>query len=181
MGTKKITIIKFIEGLDVQPIEMGAIEAMAYKTYPSSAAFVTDKGMAATDADVFFNSTTGQVEFFQNGDWFPQTNDLVIVINNLVDGMTLPILLKKDKQTFYIQGNGAPCSLSGTPFGTDEPVDGKEICIIGSSDLNPVKISFSDIDFGCYSNGDRTIKKGQSVTYKYIKAAKRYFDTGANY
>lgn len=62
-------ILKFAEGVSVgAPISTG-VGASSFSVYASEAAFVTDKGSAATEGDAFFNSTTDKVEFYDGTSW----------------------------------------------------------------------------------------------------------------
>lgn len=182
MGVKKITILKFIEGLDVQPISQGAVEAGAIKSYASEADFVTDKGSAAADGDIFRNSTTDIIMYY-DGAWFPLFDDPPTVKNALVDTDSIVINLKKPGvQSFLVEGNVAACTLSNQPFGLAAPKDGALICLIGTSDAKTVTLNYSDTDYGLYMNmGTRTLEKGKTITFKWIQSLLRYVDIGANF
>lgn len=62
-------ILKFAEGVSVgAPISTG-IGATSFGVYASEAAFVTDKGSAATEGDAFFDSTLDKVKFYDGTAW----------------------------------------------------------------------------------------------------------------
>lgn len=62
-------ILKFAEGVSVgAPISTG-VGATSFGVYASEAAFVADKGSAASEGDAFFNSTTDKVEFYDGTSW----------------------------------------------------------------------------------------------------------------
>lgn len=182
MGVKKITILKFIEGLDVQPISQGAVETGAFKSYASEADFVTDKGSPATNGDVFRNSTTDIIEYY-DGSWFPLFDDPPVIKNALVDGDTIAINLKNPgTQSFLVEGAAGACTLSNQPFGVAAPKNGAIVRLIGTSDAKPAKVNYSDTDYGLYMMmPSRTLEKGQVITFKFIETMLRYVEIGANF
>lgn len=181
MGVKKITIIKFIEGLDVEPISQGAVETGSFKSYANEADFVADKGSAATDGDIFRNTTTGILEYYDNG-WIPFIDELVTIKNDLLDTNQLSINLKIKSQTWLVEGNVAAVTLSNQPFGVTAPKNGALICVIGTSDAKNVTLNYSDTDYGLYMNMPiRTLMKGQLIYFKWIQSILRYVDAGANF
>ncbi len=181
MGVKKIIVVKFIEGLDVEPIEQGSIETTAYKQYASEAAFVADKGSAASNGDCFFDTTADQVKLY-HGSWIPLIDELVHSSLTLANGNSLSPNLKKRNQTFLVSGASGACTLSNSPFGGSAPKNGSVFCVIGMDDTKTVTLNYSDTDYGLLMNAPlRTLGKGQTVVFKWVQSILRYVDIGANF
>lgn len=156
------------------------VSSGSYATYLSQADFVTALARPAQNGDIFFNSTSEQVETYQDGNWFPAEDELMIDALNLVDGSELEIIPAKRNQTFCVSGDVGNCTLSNTPFGTVAPKKGATITLIGLDDSKAPKIENADVDYGCLQNGDITFKKGKSVTYRWTPNILRYVDVGDN-
>jgi len=83
-------------------------------------------------------------------------------------------------QEFRMIGNGAPVTLNALPFDS-QPLDGADIKLIGHSDSFSVTISLNDSQYGCYINGDATLKRGYILSLRYNDELERYLEIGRNF
>lgn len=101
-------------------------------------------------------------------------SDLKISSNTaLAASFSLAISLNVVFQDWLVSGSSAPVDSSNTPFGSSAPLSGAEITLIGNSDDNTATILAVDTAKGILGY-DVTLKKGQSVTYKYNLSLDRY-------
>ena len=63
------------EGITVTPTTNTTSVAGSYVAYASDAAFVSAKGSAAANGDVYYNTTTALVRYYSNGAWSAMVDD----------------------------------------------------------------------------------------------------------
>jgi len=92
---------------------------------------------------------------------------------------------KDDSQAFQmrrIQGQGGPATASTTPFGSLSAMqDGTVILLFGQSDTNTIKITYNDIQYGAFINGDAELKKGYCLALMYDSINERLFEICRNF
>jgi len=76
-----------------------------------------------------------------------------------------------------VSGNGGAIALSTTPFGSMATVnDGTVFTIMCTDDVNTVEITHNDIQYGAILNGDKILKKYESVTLMYDAVLERLIE-----
>ena len=83
-------------------------------------------------------------------------------------------------QVFPVIGNGAPVTLNSLLF-SNQPISGSEITIIGLSDTNTITINFNDVQFGQFTNGNATLKRGFIIRFIYDAGSERFYELGRNF
>lgn len=94
---------------------------------------------------------------------------------------TIAISTTAGQQVWEVQGNSAAITLSTTPFGSTDPVNGAVIRLIGRSNTNTVTILNNDAANGCILNGDAVIGYGDFLEVQYLSSIDRYVETGRNF
>lgn len=88
---------------------------------------------------------------------------------------TLNIQLSTRIQVFRVQGNAGAVTLSTTPFGAPDPLDGTLIELIGNSDTNTVSITYNDAAGGAVGNFSTiTLHKYEVAQFRYNATLDRY-------
>lgn len=96
------------------------------------------------------------------------------------DAITLDVLSLN--QEVRVVGNAGAVTLNVLPFtGVKVVEDGCEITLVGGDDTNTVTLPLNDVQFGCYINGDATLKKGYTITLSYNDEQERYLEKGRNF
>ena len=75
-----------------------------------------------------------------------------------------------------VAGASSSVTLSTTPFGTTDPIDGTEVTLIGNSNTNTVQITYSDTANGLVGNGNIELNKGSSLTAIYDATLDRWIE-----
>lgn len=158
------------------------IQASAFVNFSSASAFIANKGVPAAEGDIFFNTTSNQLEAFLGGAWVPFENELISSRLTLSNGDTLPINTSKNNQTIYVKGGATAVTLSTHPFGLVRPKNGTLITVVGLDDVKKVSIVFEDSDYGVYSNMPiRELMNGQLIVYKWADSQMRWLEAGGNF
>lgn len=90
-------------------------------------------------------------------------------------GDTLAISLISLNQSYRVQANSGAITMSTTPFGASDPLDGTLIELIGNSDTEPVSITATDSANGCVGNFSTiTLYKYDSAAFRYNSSMDRY-------
>ena len=85
-------------------------------------------------------------------------------------------------QEVRVVGNAGAVTLNVLPFTNAKVVeDGCEITLVGGDDTNTVTLSLNDVQYGCYINGDATLKKGYTITLSYNDEQERYLEKSRNF
>lgn len=125
------------------------------------------------------NNVTGKIGF-QNTD--PESGESIDNIQQEVNNKTFkPFIVQaisagqaiNSSTTLGMQrrklvSSGGNISVSATPFGTGGGwIDGMQIRLVGTDDVNSVTIEHNDIDYGAYLNGDMTLTKHARLTLEW--------------
>lgn len=86
---------------------------------------------------------------------------------------TIAISTTAYEQSWLVQGNSAAITMSGTPFGSTDPVNGAHITLVGNSDTNTVSLVYTDSANG-YVGPDITLGLYETVTVEYNSTLDRY-------
>jgi hypothetical protein len=90
---------------------------------------------------------------------------------------TITISLTDLDQRIRVSGNGAAVTLSSTPFGSSDPLDGTRITLIGNDDTNTVTLPLNDAANGIIRY-EKTLGRGDTITYEYNASLDRYVIVG---
>lgn len=105
---------------------------------------------------------------------------LVNTSSPYLDGSQITLDTISTMQIFRLIGNGAPVTLNALVF-SNQPLDGAEILLIGQDDINTVKISVNDTQYGQFLNGDAVLFKGASLRLIYDEGLERFVEIGRNF
>lgn len=98
-----------------------------------------------------------------------------------IDGDTIILDIISMDQEHRLIGDGA-ITMNSLPFGAVKIVeDGSQIILVGHSNVNTIKFTLNDVDYGLYINGDATLKRGYALTLRYNDELKRYYEIGRNF
>lgn len=80
-------------------------------------------------------------------------------------------------------GDAAPVTLNALPFGVSHTIQsGKEIVLMGTDNINTVKLLSNDNDEGLILNGASvTLKKWNKITVMYYHHEKRFIELERNF
>lgn len=79
-------------------------------------------------------------------------------------------------------GNGGAVITANDPFGSVGGwVDGTQITLIGTDDINTVTIAFSNTDYGVLVNGNATLQNGYVLTLQWNETILRWFEIARNF
>lgn len=98
----------------------------------------------------------------------------------LTESDSIAINLTASTQNWVLGGNSSAITMSSTPFGSYIPLDGAQITIIGYNNSNTVSFTHNDISKGVVLNGNVTLKKYGSITFKYNALLDRYVEQTRN-
>lgn len=129
--------------------------------------------LTAANGMIVYDTTLNQMQCYINGAWSQCVQDLQSSDLTLTASDTLAISLTHYQQTWLIQGNAGPITMSTTPFGATDPVNGAEIVLIGNLDANSVTFVVNDAANGIIGYGF-TLGKGMVATLKYNATLDRY-------
>ena len=115
---------------------------------------------------IVYDTTLHQLQGYANGDWGELTRERQAANTSLAAGAELAISLTHSRQTWLVKGNAGPVTLSPTPFGSAEPLDGAEITLIGRGVGYEVTIPVNNGLYGVQGY-EVSLGDGQIVTYKY--------------
>lgn len=115
---------------------------------------------------IVYDTTLNQLQGYMGGEWGELTRERQASNTGLAAGAELAISLTHSRQTWLVKGNAGPVTLSTTPFGSAEPLDGAEITLIGRGVGYEVTIPVNNGLFGVQGY-EVTLGDGQIVTYKY--------------
>lgn len=89
---------------------------------------------------------------------------------------TINILTSASRTQIYrVQGNAGTVTMSTTPFGATDPLDGTVVELIGNSDTNTVSITWTDSANGCVGNfGTITLHKYEVAVFRYNSSMDRW-------
>ena len=71
-------VVKFAEGVDTGAPTTTFLNATQFGTYADDAAYVSSKGSAAADGDVYYNTTNDVIRFYKNGAWTDVTDETTL-------------------------------------------------------------------------------------------------------
>jgi len=133
--------------------------------------------LTAVNGMIIYNTTDSQFQCYTSA-WAACANtpslnsDLTLTASD-----TLAISLVSQDQRWRVQGNSGAVTMSTTPFGSTDPLDGTRITIIGNSDTNTVTFPWSDVANGILRY-EKTVGRGDTVTYEYNASLDRYLVIG---
>lgn len=122
---------------------------------------------------ILWDTSLSQFLGYDGTNWRQMTGEFNSSDLTLTAADTLAISLTHSRQTWLIQGNAGPITMSTTPFGATSPVEGAEINLIGNSDANTATFVTNDAAKGIIGYGF-TLGKGQMATVKYNSTLDRY-------
>lgn len=129
--------------------------------------------LTAAAGMIVWDTTLSQFLGYDGTAWRQMTGEFNSSDLTLTATDTLAISLTHSRQTWLIQGNAGPITMSTTPFGATDPVNGAEINLIGNSDANTVTFVTNDAANGIIGYGF-TLGRGQMATLKYNSTLDRY-------
>lgn len=129
--------------------------------------------LTAANGMIVYDTTLNQMQCYVNGSWGQCVRDLQSSDLTLTASDTLAISLTHYNQTWLVQGNAGPVTMSTTPFGATDPVDGAEIVLIGNLDASSVTFVVNDAANGIIGYGF-TLGRGMVGTVKYNATLDRY-------
>lgn len=129
--------------------------------------------LTAANGMIVYDTTLNQMQCYINGSWGQCVRDLQSSDLTLTASDTLAISLTHANQTWLIQGNAGPVTMSTLPFGSSDPVNGAEIDLIGNTDADSVTFVVNDAANGIIGYGF-TLGKGMVATVKYNATLDRY-------
>ena len=94
----------------------------------------------------------------------------------LVDTDEIALDETAGEQTFRVEGDTSPATLSNTPFGTaTPPPDGGKVHLLGNDDDDTVTVNYNDAAGGCVGNFTSiTLGKGAICSFMYSLSLNRY-------
>ena len=107
-------ILTFAEGVSTTAPAQTFITSSAIDAYASNADFVTAKGSAATEGDIFFNTTSLVLEFFDGTAWNSVTS-----LKDKLDATTAPTASDDDSQGYSIGSKWLDVTNERVYFATD--------------------------------------------------------------
>lgn len=126
-----------------------------------------------------YNTTTTQFECYV-ASWGPCGGGRVVSSStSLGAGATLTINLTVYNETQLVAGSSAAVTLSTTPFGSTDPVNGYRITLIGNSDTNTVSVPVNDAANGVIGY-QVNLGRGQTATWEYNSSLDRYVYIGTS-
>lgn len=129
--------------------------------------------LTASAGMMIYNTTNTQFECYVNS-WLPCS--AAPSVNSslaLAASGTVAISTTVFNQTWRVQGNSAAVTLSSTPFGSTDPLNGARITLIGNSATNTVSLVFNDAANG-YVGPDITLGLYDSITVEYNSTLDRF-------
>jgi hypothetical protein len=134
---------------------------------------VQRNALTAIAGMMIYNTTTSAFECYSTS-WIPCGSAMVVDADlTLTAADSIAINTFVGFQQWRVQGGAAAVTLSGTPFGTTNPVDGSQITLVGTDDSFTVSLAYTDAADG-YVGPDITIGKYDTVTVQYNSALDRY-------
>ena len=110
----------------------------------------------------------------QAGGWTTGTS------TSLTAGGTISISLTAGQQAFTVASSSGAVTLSSTPFGSSDPVDGAVVRLIGTSDTNTVSLTNNDAANGCILNGNITLNAYDVIELQYMSSLDRWVEVMRN-
>lgn len=129
--------------------------------------------LTATAGMIVYNTTLSRFDCYVAA-WGPcgggrsVSSDLTLTASD-----TIAISTSTYNETYRVQANSGAITMSSTPFGSTDPIDGYRITLIGNSDNNPVTINENDAANGCVG-GSVTLGKYDSAMWEYNSSLDRF-------
>lgn len=107
---------------------------------------------------------------------------VVFAQSSKANGDTISLDSLSLSQEARVIGAGAAVTLDALPFGNSKVVeDGCEIMIVGHDNTNTVTLTFNDVQYGLYINGNAELKRGYVLRLVYNDELERYIEVGRNF
>lgn len=96
-------------------------------------------------------------------------------LQTLSSGAEITVISTQFKPLIPVESDGGEVVLSTTPFGTSHGFGGgREVLLLGTSDVNYPVIEVNDIQDGLYNNGKIKLTKGVLVKLIYSSTLERF-------
>lgn len=129
---------------------------------------------AAPTANTALSYNGSSYVWGQAGGWTTGTSA------SLTAGGTISISLTAGQQAFTVASSSGAVTLSSTPFGSSDPVDGAVVRLIGTSDTNTVSLTNNDAANGCILNGNITLNAYDVIELQYMSSLDRWVEVMRN-
>lgn len=165
------------------------LPANQYQSFSTDADFVTNKGVAASSSDVYFNTTLNVVRYYDGSDWKSLVSDAVLstevtTLENAINDVSNDLLTyssSNDAAVSDLNDDILTVSNDLTAHIADSSTHGVTGAIVGTSDNQT--LTNKDLDGGTASNTSRiTLPKAAKTTLDALtrKAGTIVFDTTLN-